>query len=274
MVVARRPPKMKALMGTPAGSSHAAIDRRALRCRRGEAAIGMRRLGSGLLGDLRCPALAAPVDAFGGRFIGHSLPPHAAVRRQRHVGEDCVPAQGRHRVGIGLVAGARRHAEEPRLGIDGAQLAVRVGRDPGDVVADRRHLPAARTPSGGTSIARLVLPQADGKRRRDIGLLALRRLDAEDQHVLGHPALVAGDVRGDAQREALLAQQCVAAVTRAVAPDLARLGKMHDVLRRRCRARARPSALRPAARPPNACRAPRAWRRGRSRPAPAGRSAS
>jgi hypothetical protein len=47
--------------------------------------------------------------------------------------------------------------------------------------------------------------------------------------VLGQPALVAGHHRGDAQRVALLAEQRVAAVTRAVGPDLSRLGEVHDV---------------------------------------------
>ncbi|MNS99358.1 hypothetical protein D3C72_1337590 [compost metagenome] len=61
-------------------------------------------------------------------------------------------------------------------------------------------------------------------------LFALGAGHAEDQHVLGQPAFVAAHVRGDAQREALLAQQRVAAVARAVAPDLARLGVVNDVL--------------------------------------------
>ena len=87
-------------------------------------------------------------------------------------------------------------------------------------------------PAGGISIAKFVLPQARGERGGDVGLLALRVLDAEDQHVLGHPALVARDVRGDPQREALLAQQRVAAVARAVRPDLARLREVDDVLLR------------------------------------------
>ena len=52
----------------------------------------------------------------------------------------------------------------------------------------------------------------------------------EDQHVLGQPALVAGHHRGDAQSEALLAEQRVAAVAGAVGPDLARLGEVDDVL--------------------------------------------
>ena len=38
-------------------------------------------------------------------------------------------------------------------------------------------------------------------------------LDAQDEHMLGHPALVLAQVGGDAQRKALFAQQHVAAVT-------------------------------------------------------------
>ena len=51
--------------------------------------------------------------------------------------------------------------------------------------------------------------------------LALGRGQFEDQHVLGQPALVARHRRGDPQREALLAEQGVAAVARAVGPDFA-----------------------------------------------------
>ena len=82
----------------------------------------------------------------------------------------------------------------------------------------------------GISIARLVLPQAEGKAPVDVLDLALGRGQLEDQHVLGQPALVAGHRRGDPQREALLAEQGVAAVAGAEGPDLARLGEVDDVL--------------------------------------------
>ena len=49
--------------------------------------------------------------------------------------------------------------------------------------------------------------------------------------MLGEPALVAGHHARDAQREALLREQRVAAVARAVRPDLAGVGELHDVLR-------------------------------------------
>ena len=48
--------------------------------------------------------------------------------------------------------------------------------------------------------------------------------------MLGEPALVAAEDGRDAQRQALLAEQRVAAVAAAVAPDRALLGEVHDVL--------------------------------------------
>src|SRR6185295_13416817 len=56
-----------------------------------------------------------------------------------------------------------------------------------------------------------------------------RRFDAEDQHVLREPALLASHHRCDAKREALLPEKRVAAVTGAEGPDLFRLGVMDDV---------------------------------------------
>ena len=84
--------------------------------------------------------------------------------------------------------------------------------------------------SVGMSIARFVLPQARREGAGDVLDLPLGRGELEDQHVLGHPALVARHHRGDAQREALLAEQRVAAVARAVGPDLARVREVDDVL--------------------------------------------
>ena len=65
-------------------------------------------------------------------------------------------------LGFVLCDGAGRDAEEAGLGIDGAQPSVGVRLDPGDVVADGPDLPALRSPSGGISMAKLVLPQALG----------------------------------------------------------------------------------------------------------------
>src|SRR4051812_34046144 len=63
-----------------------------------------------------------------------------------------------------------------------------------------------------------------------VSLLALGVLYTQDQHVLGKPALVAGEGRRNAQSEGFLAEQGVAAVARAVRPDRSLLREVDDVL--------------------------------------------
>ena len=59
-------------------------------------------------------------------------------------------------------------------------------------------------------------------------LFSFRRFDAEDQHVLGHPALFAREIGTDAERETFLAKQHVAAVTGADRDDRVVLREMAD----------------------------------------------
>ena len=65
--------------------------------------------------------------------------------------------------------------------------------------------------------------------------LALRIGHAQNQHVLGQPAgllrvgLGAAHGGGDAQRKTFFTQQRIAAVARAVRPDFAGFGVVHDV---------------------------------------------
>lgn len=54
-----------------------------------------------------------------------SLPPNSPVTGLTHVGEHCVLDDGRHGVGVGLVRGARSHAEEAVFRVDGPQLTCR-----------------------------------------------------------------------------------------------------------------------------------------------------
>jgi hypothetical protein len=173
-------------------------------------------------------------------LVGHALPPDVAVGREGDVREDGVRADGRHGVGVGLLGGPRRDAEEARLGVDGVDLAVLAGLDPGDVVADGGHLPAleaARRDQHGE----VGLAAGAGEGGRHVGLLAFGRLDAEDEHVLGEPALARGHAPGDAQGEALLPEEGVAAVARAEGPDGRSSGKWTMYCSPCCRARGRPS---------------------------------
>ena len=164
-----------------------------------------------------------------GRCVCHALPPHAALGRKRDIGEDTFPGERRHRVRVGFVRCSGRDSEEARFRIDGAQTALRAGLDPGNVVAHRPDLPAFES-TRRNQHGQVRLAASAGKRRSDVGFLALRIFDPQDEHVLGHPALIARDIGCDAQREALLTQQRIAAVAGTERPDLARLGKMHDVL--------------------------------------------
>ena len=165
--------------------------------------------------------------AWSGRLAGHPLPPDVAVVGLGAVGEDRVALDRVHRVRVGLVAGVRGDAEEAGLGVDRVEAAVLAELHPGDVVADRLDLPVGQ----GRDQHRQV-GLAAGRREGAGHVLdvALGRGQFEDQHVLGQPALVAGHRRGDPQREALLAEQRVAAVAGAEGPDLARLGVVDDVL--------------------------------------------
>ena len=106
--------------------------------------------------------------------------------------------EGRHRVWIGLVAGAGRDAEEAGLGVDGAQLAGGIGFDPGDVVADCPDLPAVET-CGRDEHGEIGFAASAGEGGGDVGLFGFTlgvgwRFNADDQHVLGHPAFVACNV--------------------------------------------------------------------------------
>ena len=98
--------------------------------------------------------------------------------------------------------------------------------EPGDVVAER---PDPVAGQGRLHHGQVGLAAGAGQGGRDVGRLAAVVLDAHDDHVLGQPALLVAEVGADAEGDALLAEQGVAAVARADAPDEALLGEVHDV---------------------------------------------
>ena len=99
---------------------------------------------------------------------------------------------------------------------------------PGDVVADGPNLVALGF-EGGNHHGQVGFAAGAGKRRGHVGDFAARGFEAEDKHMLGHPALLASQVTGDAEGEALFAKERVAAVARADAPDEALFGEVSDV---------------------------------------------
>src|SRR4030095_1609459 len=58
-----------------------------------------------------------------------------------------------------------------------------------------------------------------GEGTADIGDLAVRTFDTDDEHMLGEPALLLAELAGNPQRETFFCQQRVTAIARADAPD-------------------------------------------------------
>ena len=162
-----------------------------------------------------------------GRLFGHALPPDVTVVGQGHVGKDAVLAAGFHGIGVGAVGGAGGNAEPAGFGIDRARGAVRTGLDPGNVIAHRGDFVAFER-GGGDEHGKIGFAAGAGKGGGDVAFFPVRRFQSENEHVFGHPSLIASDNRSDAQGETLFAEQGVASVAAAVAHDEAFLGEMGD----------------------------------------------
>ena len=207
----------------PALVAHGVVDGR-----HGEARVGVRRLASRLLADLRRPLLTLPVHCVLWRRA-QALPPHVAVVGQRYVGVDYVAGKSIVAVGVGLRVSAWRDAEVARLGVDGVELAVAPRHDPRDVVAERRDLPALEL-LAHPEHREVGLAARAREGSRDVVLLACGARHTHQKHVLGEPALVPTHLGRDAEREALFAENCASTVARPVAPHFPCFGEMDEVL--------------------------------------------
>ena len=123
--------------------------------RRGEAGIGVSCRAAGL----RIPWPPQPVDQLSRFLVRHAFPPDVAVGRDGAIGENRILRDRQHRVRIRLHAGSGRDAEESGFRIDGIKPPIRTELHPRNVVADGFDFPAGTVE---ISIARFVLPQADG----------------------------------------------------------------------------------------------------------------
>jgi len=159
----------------------------------------------------------------------HALPPDVTIIGECHVGVDDVFIQTAHAVGVGQHVGARRHAKVAGFRVNGVQLAIGTGLDPGNVVThsgDRPAVKAGRWHQHG----KVGLAAGAREGRCHVMFLALRVGGTQNHHVFSQPALVTRHVGGNAQRKTLLAQQGVATITRAKTPDFAGFRVVHDVL--------------------------------------------
>ena len=199
------------------------VDAWAVARRGGEARVGM----GGNFAAARRPVFTQPTDQMSGWLFGHALPPDVTVVGQGHVGKDAVLAAGFHGIGVGAVGGAGGNAEPAGFGIDRARGSVRTGLDPGNVIAHCGDF-VAFEPGGGDEHGKIGFAAGAGKGGGDVAFFSVRRFQSENEHVFGHPSLIASDNRSDAQGETLFAEQGIAAVAAAVAHDEAFLGEMGD----------------------------------------------
>ncbi len=156
-----------------------------------------------------------------------AFPPRRAVGTQRDVRVDRVALDHRGRVRIGASARPGRDAEEARFRIHRPQPAIVARPQPGDIVTHGERLPS-RHRRGRHEHREIGLAARGRKRRRDVVQASLGILQAEDQHVLGEPALLAREPASETQRHALLAEQGVSAIPRADRPDRVLFGEMDD----------------------------------------------
>ncbi len=161
---------------------------------------------------------ALPIRQLRRHLGGHPLPPGFPRSRHGHVGEYRVSFHRAHHVRIRQRVGSRRNAKKSRLGIDRMQIAVRPRLHPRDVVTHGPYSIAGVLESRNHH-GQVGLAACARKRRRHVGHFARGVLEPQDQHVLRHPTLFARHPARNAQREAFLPQQRVAAVSRANAPD-------------------------------------------------------
>ena len=175
--------------------------------------------------------MAQPIDEVRGSGLRKAFPPHGVVGRvEGDVGEDgALPRRG-ERVGVGMVVGAGRDAEEAVLGVDRPKPTVLADADPGDVVAHRLDLIAELLiVLGGDEHGKVGLAAGGGECSRHILLGAVGIGDAQNEHVLCHPAFLSAEIGCDAEREALLAEEHVAAVTGVDGDDGIVFGEVHDI---------------------------------------------
>ena len=186
---------------------------------------------SSLYFHIGVPGISLPIKRVLGRVLIQPFPPDGiVVEVERDIGEDGVAGGGGQRVGVGLGVGSGRDAEEALFGVDRVETSILADAHPGDVVADAPGLIAfflidlRRDQHGKVGLSA-------GRRESGghIAGIALRVLDAENHHMLGHPSFGLCLVGSDAQRKALLAHQRVAAVARIDRPDGVVFGEMAEV---------------------------------------------
>ncbi len=204
---------------------------RALRDRRGEAAVRMRALNglAVLVGDALFPRAAEPVERLLRGLAFAVFPPDRLVFGvENDVGEDRVLLGGGERIRVAFRVCARRDAEEAVFRIHRPEASVGSLAQPGDVVADGRDLVALMLqPFRRDEHREVGFSAGAGEGGGDVAGFAVL-LKAEDQHMLGEPSFLLREPGGDAKAEAFFSKQGVPAVAGTDRPDRIVLREVQD----------------------------------------------
>ena len=123
-----------------------------------------------------------------------------------------------------------RNAEETVLGVDSPKPAVVAHSYPGDIVAHALDfIDLVGVVLGGNKHCEVGLSASGRERRRNVLLRSVGIGNAEDKHMLCHPALVLAEVGRYPERETLLAEQNVSAVRRVDRNNRIVLGDVHNI---------------------------------------------
>jgi hypothetical protein len=179
------------------------------------------------------PRVTLPVDSVAGlrRILIETFPPNSVLSSVvNNIGEDGVLHSCVESVGVGVEVSTGSNAEETVLGVNCPKSSVLADTEPSDIVAYAPYLIALLgVVLGRNEHCEVGFTASRGECSANILCFAVRSLNAEDKHMLSHPAFLATKVGSDTQSEALLAEQNVSAVTGVNGPDGVVLGEVADV---------------------------------------------
>src|SRR5215218_2847791 len=141
-----------------------------------------------------------------------AFPPDSSIIRHGDVGEYRIALHGGHSVGVAFRIRPGRHAKIARFWIDRPEPTVWSHVDPGNVFTDGSNAPALvfkRRPKH----CEIRLAAGAGERPCDVHDIAIWRLQLEDEHVLGKPALISPHRGRNAKGEAFLTKKRISTVS-------------------------------------------------------------
>ena len=174
---------------------------------------------------------ALPLSCILGRILVETFPPNCVISIvESNVCEDGVLHCGSKCVVVGLSVSTGSNAEEAVLGVDSIKSAVSAGLHPSDIITNGEYFVALILVSlRRNEHCEVGLAASRGECSCNVNNLAVGLLNAEDKHMLSHPAFVLALVGSDTECKALLAEENVSAVCGVDGPDSVVLRELNNV---------------------------------------------